>query len=184
MNTQDGWRLPGAARDGKSVTSDWLPVSRPTLEGVQVIESRWVIKSNGRLVELFRRDWLGDAHVDQVFHVVLNGHGLSAWHAHERTLDRLFVASGHVRAVLFDPRTGSPTCGRVAEFLLDASRPQLLVVPPGIWHGVQNLDREPAILVNMPDRAYDYDQPDHWRLPATTAEIPYSFEAPSHGTAI
>jgi dTDP-4-dehydrorhamnose 3,5-epimerase len=184
MSTKAGWCLPGAVRDGKSVTADWMPVGQTMLHGVQVFEPRWVVKSNGRLVEMFRRDWLGDAHVDQVFQVVLNGHGISAWHAHERTIDRLFVSTGHVRAVLYDPRAESPTRGGVAEFLLDAHRPRLVVVPPGIWHGVQNLDVAPAVIVNMPDRAYDYDQPDHWRLPPTSAEIPYSFQTPLRGTAI
>jgi len=32
----------------------------------------------------------------------------------------------------------------------------------------------PSILVNLVDAAYSYDDPDHWRLPPDTPEIPYS----------
>lgn len=176
QTTRPSWQLAGASRDAQSVTADWMPVEPMAIRGVTVLESRWVIKSNGRLTELFRTNWFGErVHVDQVFHVILNGRGISAWHVHEHTTDRLFIASGHARLVLYDARAESPSHGRVQELLLDERRPQLVVVPPGVWHGVENLDRVPALIVNMPDRAYDYQTPDHWRLPPTTNEIPYRF---------
>ena len=87
-------------RDGKSVTADWMPVGQTTLYGVQVFEPRWVVKSNGRLVELFRRDWLADARRGLGLPGGPERSTVSAWHAHERTIDRLFVSIGHVRAVL------------------------------------------------------------------------------------
>jgi dTDP-4-dehydrorhamnose 3,5-epimerase len=51
----------------------------------------------------------------------------------------------------------------------------LVVVPPGVWHGVQNTGSVPGLLLNVVDRAYCYEEPDHWRLPADTANIPYRF---------
>ena len=42
-------------------------------------------------------------------------------------------------------------------------------------HGVQTLGAEPACFVNSFDHAYDYDDPDEWRLPFDTEEIPYRF---------
>lgn len=174
--TKPSWQLPGATRDGQSVTPDWRPAAPPVIPDVSILESRWVNKGNGRLTELFRGDWFeGAAAIGQVFHVVLNGNGVSAWHVHERTTDRIFIASGHVRLVLYDARSESPAAGRVMEVLLSEHRPQLVVIPPGIWHGVQNLDHVPALIVNMPDRAYDYRHPDHWRLPPDTSEIPHRF---------
>lgn len=184
--TRPSWQLSGAARDEQSITADWTPLRSPAIHDVRILEARWVNKSNGRLAELFRADWFGEqAHVDQVFHVLLNGHGISAWHVHEHTIDRLFIATGHVRVVLFDARSDSPSHGRIVELLLSGYRPQLVVVPAGVWHGVQNLDRATAVIVNMPDKAYDYEKPDHWRLPQNTREIPYSFKGPpAAGTAI
>jgi dTDP-4-dehydrorhamnose 3,5-epimerase len=171
------WQLPGATRDAQSVTSDWMPTQSPAIHDVTIVESRWVNKGNGRLVELFRGDWFAQpVTVDQIFHVVLNGHRVSAWHVHEETTDRLFIAGGHARIVLYDTRSSSPSYGRIMEILLTEHRPQLVIVPPGIWHGVENVDDQPATIVNMPDRAYNYEDPDHWRLPADTTEIPYTFK--------
>ena len=173
--SKPSWQLCGATRDAQSVTADWMPAQSTNLHDVRIIESRWVNKSNGRLVELFRRDWFQDGSVEQVFHVVLNPQRVSAWHVHEETTDRLFVSSGHARVVLYDTRSESPSYGRLMELLLSEHRPQLVVVPPGIWHGVEGVSSEPSTIVNMPDRAYVYQQPDHWRLPPDTAEIPYRF---------
>ncbi|HEY0872210.1 MAG TPA: dTDP-4-dehydrorhamnose 3,5-epimerase family protein [Vicinamibacterales bacterium] len=184
--TNPSWQLTGATQDAQSVTADWQPVKAGGIHGVRLLESRWVVKSNGRLAELFRADWFaGRIHVDQVFQVILNAHGISAWHVHGHTLDRLFIARGHARVVLYDARAESPSHGSVMELLLDEHRPQLVVVPPGVWHGVQSLDNAPATIVNMPDRAYNYESPDHWRLPPDTGEIPYSFKGVrTTGTAI
>jgi len=55
------------------------------------------------------------------------------------------------------------------------ARPTLLVVPTGIWHGVQNLGSTDVLMLNMPSNAYDYEDPDHYRLPFDTPEIPYSW---------
>ena len=170
------WQLPGASADAQSVTADWMPVQSAVIPDVKILEARWVNKSNGRLVELFRRDWFGmDVEIEQVFHVVLNPYRVSAWHVHEHTTDRLFVPSGHVSVVLYDTRSESPARGRIMELLVSEHRPQLVVVPPGVWHGVENVGSEPATIVNMPDRAYEYEHPDHWRLPPDTSEIPYTF---------
>jgi dTDP-4-dehydrorhamnose 3,5-epimerase len=34
----------------------------------------------------------------------------------------------------------------------------------------------------MVDRAYTYEDPDHWRLPPDTREIPYRFRSPNGPT--
>jgi dTDP-4-dehydrorhamnose 3,5-epimerase-like enzyme len=37
--------------------------------------------------------------------------GVSAWHTHEFTADRLFVNMGRIKVVLYDDRADSPTYG-------------------------------------------------------------------------
>lgn len=177
------WQLPGCRKDAQSITRDWQPTDQRSIEGVRVRESRNVIKGNGHLTEMYRRDWLDeDAAIDQVFQVTLHPGGLSAWHAHGATIDRLFAVTGSLLIVLYDARQDSPTHRLINEFRCGLARPTLILVPPGVWHGVHNIGPEPAILVNMVDRAYRYEDPDHWRLPADTGEIPYRFSAPSGTT--
>ena len=167
--------IEGATKDRQSITSDWAPLIKP-IEGVRVREVKNVPKSNGVLTEVFRADWELDAGiVQQVFQTTIVPGGLSAWHAHQFTTDRLFVSLGIVNIVLFDGREGSPSRGWVNEFRFGSPRPALVVIPPGVWHGVQNIGDTPGLLLNLVDRAYAYEDPDHWRLPPDTPKIPYSF---------
>jgi dTDP-4-dehydrorhamnose 3,5-epimerase len=167
--------IEGAMKDRQSITADWTSLGQ-AIAGVLVREVRNVLKDNGVLTEIFRLDWaLDGGAVEQVFQVTLTPGGLSAWHTHGTTTDRLFVTHGHMKIVLFDGREDSPTHGRVNEFRFGIQRPALVVVPPGVWHGVQNLGNEPGSVLNIVDRAYRYEDPDHWRLPADTPKIPYSF---------
>ena len=94
---------------------------------------------------------------------------------HERKTDHLMVVHGHLRAVLYDGRDESPTAGRCNVLHLSVARPTLLVIPPRVWHGLQNLADGPSTFVNYFDLQYDYTAPDDWRLPADTDEIPYTF---------
>ena len=65
----------------------------------------------------------------------------------------------------------------VAEHRLSPQRPTLVIVPPGVFHGVKALGSQPAMLINMVDQAYAYEDPDHWRLPEDAREIPYRFSS-------
>ena len=167
-----------APKDPQLVTPDWNLVATREIDGVTAHEVKHVITGNGALVELLRAEWLGErAGVDQVILRSLDPGGVSAWHVHRATTDRLFCVSGRVHLVLYDARVGSPTHGVVAEHRLSPQRPTLVVVPPGVLHGVKALGSQPAMLINMVDQAYAYDDPDHWRLPEDAREIPYRFSS-------
>ena len=168
------WQLPGSVRDRQSVTADWQRVTDGLIDGAALFEMRNVLGPQGHLTEIYRADWkLDEAGVEQVFQSLFEPGGVSAWHAHEHTRDRLFVASGAMRIVLYDARVDSPSFGRVNEFRLGSLRPGVVSVPPKVWHGVENLSSGPALLLNLVDRAYRYEGPDHFRLPADSDQIPY-----------
>jgi dTDP-4-dehydrorhamnose 3,5-epimerase len=168
--------IPGSRKDNQSITADWLRL-QDLIEGVQVREVKNVCKRQGGvLTELFRRDWaLDEAAVDQIFQNILQPGEISGWHVHQFTTDRIFVNWGHMQIGLYDARTGSPSFGRVNEFQFGTDRPALVIVPPGVWHAVKNNTGEASALINIVDRAYRYENPDHWRLPIDTPEIPYKF---------
>jgi dTDP-4-dehydrorhamnose 3,5-epimerase len=170
------WLLANAIKDKQSITSDWEFTNIAMIDGVMLKEVKNVIKNNGALVEIVRTDWLDDNKaIDQVFQVTLSPGAVSAWHAHEVTTDRLFVNHGLISIVLYDAREDSPTFGQINEFKLGTARPGLLVVPPKIWHGIKNLADESSMIINLVDRAYSYEEPDHWRIDADSPEIPYRF---------
>ena len=173
------WTLDGVAQDEQSITKEWQLVGQNLIEGVIAREVINVQRSFGFLTEIYRGDWgLDDFGVDQVFQSVLEPGAVSAWHAHALTTDRIFINWGRMRIVLYDAREGSPTQGQLNHFVFGVTRPAMLVIPPRVWHGVQAVAKSgPSALLNVVDHAYHYEQPDHYRLPEDTDQIPYTFPA-------
>lgn len=173
---KNDWKVSDAKPDRQTVTRDWRPVDLELISGVRLREVRPVIGRDRELTEVFRLDWFDDSPpIEQIFQVTLRPGALSAWHGHAETTDRLYVAEGTVRFVLYDQRPESPTRGRVNEFILSPRRPGLLVVPPQVWHGLQNVGGGTAIVMGGVDHAYCYEKPDHWRAPADSPDIPFEF---------
>jgi dTDP-4-dehydrorhamnose 3,5-epimerase len=173
--TED-WILEGTTKDREGITKDWQLVGQPRIEGVRVQEIRSVPTGYGHLTEIWRRDWgLDEKDVDQVFQSVLEPGEISAWHAHAHTTDRLFVGLGQMRIVLYDSRPDSATHGLVNEFRFGDVRRALVVVPPHVYHGVQCTHSKPSVLINLVDRAYEYVDPDHYRIPSDSPQVPFRF---------
>jgi dTDP-4-dehydrorhamnose 3,5-epimerase len=170
------WAVAGAVKDAQTINASWGATDQPLIHGVSIHEIRSVPKRGGYLTEILRSEWLGDNRkIDQVFQSVLEPQSITAWHAHARTTDRLFVSYGMARIVLFDARPDSVTWGMVNEFRIGTVRPALITIPPRIWHGVHAIAAGPTILLNIVDAAYDYTDPDHWRVPYDSPEIPFRF---------
>lgn len=162
-----------AKKDTQSITSDWIPLMQ-LIDGVLLHEVKNVAKESGFLTEIFRKDWgFDNFEIDQVFQVALTPDGFSGWHVHKITTDRLFINHGLVKIALYDGRPESPTYGKINEFRLGNLRPGLVIVPPGVWHAVVNLADQVSYVLNLVDKAYQYDDPDHYRLPIDTDLIPH-----------
>lgn len=169
--------LAGAQKDGQVVTSDWQKVERG-IDGVVAREVLHVPRDHGVITEMYRPEW--DPTGLPVVHIYqsrLFPGAIGAWSCHMKSVDRLFVNQGHLKVVLFDGREHSPTFGTVSEVFVGDARPTFIVLPIGVWHGLQNLGSSDALVLNYPTQAYDYEDPDHWRLPYDTPEIPYTWRA-------
>ena len=167
--------LAGATKAEPSAMPDGEILHAP-IDGVVSRPVPNIVTRNGVTCDVFRadRDAAGDG-AQQVIVVTLRPHAVSAWHCHERQTDRISVVQGTIRLVLYDAREGSSTRGNLQVHLLSPMRPTLVSVPPGVWHGLQNLEASPATFVNVFDHAYRHDDPDEWRLPADTDAIPFRF---------
>ena len=170
------WQIDGATRDEQTITPAWTPAALQLIAGVAVHEVANVPGRQGYLTEIFRGEWCAhEPAVDQIFQVVLHAGAISAWHAHEMTTDRIFVSHGLIRVALYDGREGSRTYGMVNDFKFGTIRPALVVVPPKVWHGIQNIADTSSTVLNVVDRAYDYETPDHWRVPHDSPQIPFAW---------
>lgn len=162
--------------DSASIYADGRPAV-PLIDGVYLHESRAILSESGTLTELFRRDWWAidgsaNSQVDQVFMRTLRVGEASGWHVHAETTDRLTVIAGTLKVLLYDDRPASVSYRQSNTFLLGAIRPQLLVIPPGVWHAIRTHADQDVTLLNMVDLAYRYEAPDHFRLPLDTPLIP------------
>ena len=174
--------LPGAWKDKQQVTKEWQRLREP-IAGVHLREVLHVPRDHGIITEIFRPEW--DPTGLPVVHVYqsrLFPGAIGAWSCHKKSIDRLFVNQGHLKVVLYDGREESPTHGRINEIHVGDARPALMVLPAGVWHGLQNLGASEALVLNLPTQAYDYADPDHWRPPYDSPEIPYAWrQAESQG---
>lgn len=169
--------LQSAKKDGPQVTREWQKL-HAVIEGVVVHEVRHVPRDHGVITEIFRPEW--DPTGLPVVHIYqsrLFPAAIGAWSCHARTVDRLFINQGHMKIVLYDGREDSATFGQVMELHAGDARPAFVVIPIGVWHGIQNLGAADALMLNCPSQAYSYEDPDHYRLPFDSPEIPYTWHA-------
>jgi len=168
-----------AIKDGPQVNAEWMK-QQPVIDGVTVREVLHVPRDHGVITEMYRPEWDPTGlPVVQIYQSRLFPGAIGAWSCHAKAIDRLFVNQGLLKLVLYDGREESPTHGRLMELHVGDPRPAFVVIPVGVWHGLQNVAATDALMVNFPSRAYDYGDPDHYRLPYDAPEIPYSWAAGS-----
>jgi dTDP-4-dehydrorhamnose 3,5-epimerase len=77
---------------------------------------------------------------------------------------------------LYDGREDSTTYQTVNEFFMGTHSPKLVVIPPGVYHGWKCISDEESVVVNIPTRVYNYDDPDEIRAPYNAEHIPYDWD--------
>lgn len=131
----------------------------------------------GDLSELISTEW-AEIVKDGIPYAYSVGHqpgSVRGWVVHELQDDRIAHITGRLRWVLYDGRSGSPTEGMIQETTNTERRRTLMVVPSGVWHAVENVGTEEAIMINFPTRPYNHADPDKRRLPIDSPEIPFDF---------
>jgi dTDP-4-dehydrorhamnose 3,5-epimerase len=140
------------------------------IDGVIFRPTRPVPHDDGHVTEVARASWSELTNPVVQVHITTTLPGrIRAWGLHPLGTDRLFVASGLVRIVVFDGREDSATKGRLNVFTVSEKNPGLLIVPPCLYHGWKNIGVSEACIINMPDRMYDYATPDALDLPWDSA---------------
>jgi dTDP-4-dehydrorhamnose 3,5-epimerase len=145
------------------------------IDGVVTKPLRINADERGFLMEVMRPDWdiykkFGQVYVTSAYPGVVKG-----WHYHKKQYDHFVVVHGMMKVVLYDSREGSTTCGKINEFFLGERNPTMVKIPPFVYHGFKCIGTEEALVVNVPTEMYDYAEPDEYRLPPDTKEIPYDW---------
>jgi dTDP-4-dehydrorhamnose 3,5-epimerase len=162
----------------QSAVNEFGELRNEPIDGVLFRPTRPVAHEDGYLTEVARASWeiLASPVVQVHLTTTLPGR-IRAWGLHQKSTDRLFVVSGLVKIVVFDGRRNSLSFGKSNEFTVSERNPGLLLIPPNLYHGWNNIGTSEAIIINMPDHIYDYEKPDALDLPwdseAAARTIPY-----------
>lgn len=108
---------------------------------------------------------------------------VKAFHIHLAQVDLWFIPPGNrALVILHDRRPKDPTLNMNGPLPTGANRmrivmgvkPQLLVIPPGVAHGIKNIDTKPISMIYLVNRhfnpkdeyrlPYDYDKLTDWSI--------------------
>jgi dTDP-4-dehydrorhamnose 3,5-epimerase len=145
------------------------------IEGVRIKRLKVIPDERGLLMEMMRDDDEFFQRFGQVYLSVVYPGVVKAWHYHRKQTDHFVLVKGTAKVVLYDSRENSRTRGEVNEFFMGEHNPILLLIPPLVLHGMKGIGVESAYLINTPTEHYVYDDPDEFRVPPHSPEIPYDW---------
>lgn len=150
------------------------------IRDVVVKPLRVIPDERGYLFEMLRSDEPLFQKFGQSYCTAIYPGVIKAWHYHKKQDDHFVCVHGMAKIVLYDTREGSPTRGELNEFFIGEKNMVLLVIPKLVYHGMKCMGNDVALIVNTPTEAYQTSDPDEYRLPYDTSEIPYDW-AVKHG---
>ncbi len=145
------------------------------IEGVKTRKLKAIPDERGYLMEMLRSDWEEFEKFGQVYVAAAYPGAVKAWHYHRLQTDHLICLQGMAKVALYDGREDSPTYRQVEEFFIGHLNPLLIKIPPLVMHGFKGLGPGMTLMVNVPTELYNYQEPDEYRLPPDTDQIPYDW---------
>jgi dTDP-4-dehydrorhamnose 3,5-epimerase len=145
------------SRDAKRAFHLQAYGSGPVIEGVTLTLLARHADDGGSLTELVRladgrTEGVDGFTVRQVNYSELAPGTIKAFHLHVRQTDVWYVPPGdRMLVVLLDVREGSPTEGTRMRLVLGDGGSRLLRIPPGVAHGVRNINPGPGRIVYFTD---------------------------------
>ena len=127
----------------------------------------------GTVCELYDPRW--NVHPDPLvfaYTFTIRAGAAKGWGIHREHEDRYAFLGGELEIILYDERPDAGTYGLQATVFLSSLRRQLLTIPRGVWHAERNIGTTDAVVVNFPTIQYDHANPDKYRLPLDTDELP------------
>jgi dTDP-4-dehydrorhamnose 3,5-epimerase len=126
------------------------------ISGVICSPLRVYSDQRGWLAEIFRQDEVAPEQFPVMAYVSVTNPGMGRGpHAHRDQTDLFcFYGPGDFQVALWDNRVGSPTYGIRQDFRLGESQPAVLIVPPGVVHGYQNVSDRPGFVCNFANRLF------------------------------
>jgi dTDP-4-dehydrorhamnose 3,5-epimerase len=117
----------------------------------------------GRLYECWRSD--SDAPpVEQVIVTTLRPGVVKGWHKHQFQFDQVICIQGEIQVAWWIEEAGLDRPFELDWTPLSSYDMNKVIIPPGYWHGFQNLGTKEAFVLEMVSELYDKDNPDDERM--------------------
>ena len=145
------------------------------ISGVKLKDLKVIPDDRGLLMEMLRSDDPDFQRFGQVYVTMVNPGVAKAWHYHKKQTDHFVCVGGLAKVALYDDREGSPTRGETNTFVVGWGQQQMIIIPPGVYHGFTPVGTDPAYVINVPTELFNYDEPDEFRKPANDPEIGYDW---------
>lgn len=159
-------------RDIETVTSTGQRIA-PLPEGMVVHDLVTHVDERGTVCELYDLRWgvNPDPLVFAYLFTIRPGMA-KGWGIHRQHEDRYAFLAGELELAFYDAREDSATAGRESRLFLSAHCRRVVTIPRGVWHAERNVGEVDVQVVNFPTIPYDHANPDKYRLPLDTDELP------------
>jgi len=141
------------------------------IEGIKLINLKKITNDRGFLQEVIRTDDPFFTKFGQVYFTFTNNNITKAWYKHTAQTDYIFVVKGTMKIGLFDQRKNTATFGHKCIYHISAEKPQLIKIPPGIWHGFKAINSD-LMLLHVNSEAINFEHTDEEKLDINTKKIP------------
>jgi len=145
------------------------------IDGVELKHLRVIPDERGWLMEILRCDDPQFRQFGQVYLTTAYPNVVKAWHYHKKQTDNFTCIRGMMKVVLYDARKKSSSYRQLMELFIGEKNPLLVSVPPKVYHGFKAIGTETAFFLSIPTLPYNYQEPDEFRLPPDSVEIPYEW---------
>jgi len=138
------------------------------LPGVKIKEIKIIPDERGSFSEIFRDDWSDfiepSDKIVQVNFSYTYSRMIRAWHRHHRgQVDYFITIKGATKICVYDDRNDSSTKGNLDEIISSEKQIQCVRIPGHYYHGFKSISNEPALVVYLTTKLYDYKNPDEER---------------------
>jgi dTDP-4-dehydrorhamnose 3,5-epimerase len=134
------------------------------LTGITVKPLKRFPDERGFFTEIFRKDWkdlIEDDNIAQANFSITYPNIIRAWHRHTKgQTDYFVVLKGALKMCAYNEKTKE-----LNEIISTGQDLQIVRMPGHYWHGFKAMGDEPAMLLYLTTKLYDYANPDEERRP-------------------
>ncbi len=118
------------------------------IHDVKITPLKIISDNRGKVMHMLREDSEVFQKFGEIYFSIIFKNSVKAWHLHQEATLNYACIKGKVKLVLFDDREKSSSKGKYQEIILSPLNYSLITIPPNIWNGFKNLDKDESIIAN------------------------------------